>query len=168
VSSHPLPQRPNLAHLKHQAKDLLKAHRAAEAQALSRIRQSLPRSHDATDDQIAGSQFQLSDALFVIAREYGFGDWPALKRHLSTGSQIPASLEPPIDLEPFKTAVKTGDANEVRRQLSQNGKLCERINDPIFEMDTPAIVTPAATERWLTSCLNSAPTSTRGQFGAAA
>jgi ankyrin repeat protein len=140
MSSHPLPQRPNLAHLKHQAKDLLKSHRAGDVRALARIRQSLPRSQGATDDQIARNQFQLSDALFVIAREYGFADWPALKLHLSTGSQLGPSLEQPVDLEPFKAAVESGDANEVRRQLSQSGKLCERINDRIFEMDTPAIV----------------------------
>ena len=140
MSSHPLPERPNLAHLKHQAKDLLKSHRAAEAHALARIRQSLPRSRDATDDQIARSQFQLSDALFVIAREYGFGDWPTLKLHLSTGGQIPPSLESPVDLEPFKAAVEAGDVKEVRRQLSQSGTLRDRINDPLFEMSTPAIV----------------------------
>ncbi|MCY2967261.1 MAG: ankyrin repeat domain-containing protein [Planctomycetota bacterium] len=140
MSSQPFPQRPNLAHFKYQAKDLLKSHRAADARALSRIRQSLPRSQNATDDAIARSPFQLSDALFVIAREYGFDDWPALKRHLSTGGQISASLEPPLDLEPFKTAVKAGDAQEVRRHLSQNAKLCERINDPMFEMGTPAMV----------------------------
>jgi len=46
----------------------------------------------------------------------------------------------PIDLEPFKTAVEAGDANEVRRLLNQNKALCERINEPLFEMGTPAIV----------------------------
>jgi hypothetical protein len=140
MSLRPLPQRPNLAHLKHQAKDLLKSHRASDQQALARIRQSLPRSQSSTDDQIAQSQFQLSDALFVIAREYGFSDWPALKLHVSTGGEIPSSIEPPVELEPFKAAVEAGDANEVRRQLSQSARLCEHINDAMFEMDAPAIV----------------------------
>jgi ankyrin repeat protein len=136
----PLPERPNLAHLKHQAKDLLKDHRSADADALARIRRSLPRCQNGTLDDIAKSPFQLSDALFVIAREYGFSDWPALKRHLATGEEIPLSHEPPADLGSFKAAVKAGDAEEVRRQLSQSAKLCAHINAPMFEMDTPAVV----------------------------
>ena len=140
MSSRPFPERLNLAHLKHQAKDLLKSHRSADADALARIRQSLPRCQGDNLDDIARSQFQLSDALFVIAREYGFSDWPALKRHLATGGEISPSPEPPVDLESFKAAVESGNADEVRRQLSQSAKLCEHINDPMFAMDTPAIV----------------------------
>jgi hypothetical protein len=137
--SRPLPERPNLAHLKHQAKDLLKSHRSADPNALARIRQSLPRCQGDDLDAIARSEFQLSDALFVIAREYGFNDWPALKRQVAAGA-IPTSPEQPVDLEPFKGAVEKGDAEEVRRQLSQSEKLCARLNAPIFAMDAPAIV----------------------------
>ncbi len=138
--SRPLPERPNLAHLKHQAKDLLKSHRAADANALARIRQSLPRCQGDALDRIAASQFQLSDALFVIAREYGFSDWPALKRHLASGGKVSLSPEPPVDLELFKSAVEQGDAAEVRRQMSQSPKLRSHLNSPLFEMDTPAVV----------------------------
>ena len=119
---------------------MLKSHRSADADALARIRQSLPRCQGDTLDDIARSQFQLSDALFVIAREYGFSDWPALKGHLASGGEIPPSPEPPADLESFKAAVESGNADEVRRQLSDSAKLCAHINDPMFEMDTPAIV----------------------------
>src|SRR5688572_1629922 len=113
--SHSLPERLNLAHLKHQAKDLLKSHRSADADALARIRQSLPRCQGDALDGIAQSQFQLSDALFVIAREYGFSDWPALKKHLAASGELLSSPEPPADLESFKSAVQKGDAEEVRR-----------------------------------------------------
>jgi ankyrin repeat protein len=138
--SRPFPERLNLAHLKHQAKDLLKSHRNADTDALARIRNSLPRCQGGNLDDIARGQFQLSDALFVIAREYGFCDWPTLKRHLASGKEIPTSPGPPADIESFKSAVERGDADEVRRQLSQSAKLCLQINAPIFEMDTPAIV----------------------------
>jgi ankyrin repeat protein len=138
MSLRPLPERPNLAHFKHQAKDLLKSHRAADAEALARIRLSLPRCQGDALDLIARSPFQLSDALFVIAREYGFSDWPALKRHLATGGGI--SPEPPADLEPFKAAVESGHADDVRRLLSQSPELVSHVNDPIFAMDAPAIV----------------------------
>jgi hypothetical protein len=140
MSSHPLPERPNLAHLKHQAKDLLKSHRSADVNTLARIRQALPRCRGDALDAIARSPFQLSDALFMIAREYGFSDWPALKRHLATGGEMPTSTDQPVDLEPFKAAVEMGDADEVRRQLSQSERLCAHINDPMFGMDAPAIV----------------------------
>jgi ankyrin repeat protein len=140
VFSRPSPERLNLAHLKHQAKDLLKSHRSADAQAIARIRASLPRCQNESPDDVAKGPFQLSDALFVIAREYGFSDWPALKRHLATSGEIPASCEAPADLDSFKFAVKAGDAGKVRRMLSESAALCSQINDPMFEMDTPAIV----------------------------
>jgi ankyrin repeat protein len=140
VFSRPFPERLNLAHLKHQAKDLLKSHRSADAQAIARIRTSLPRCQNESPDDIENGPFQLSDALFVIAREYGFSDWPALKRHLATGGEISASSEPPADLDSFKDVVKAGDADEVRRMLSESASLCSHINAPMFEMNTPAIV----------------------------
>ena len=56
----PLPDRPNLRHLKDQAKDLLKA----------------------------GGAESLSDAQFKIARRYGFASWPKLKAHVDALEEI--------------------------------------------------------------------------------
>jgi hypothetical protein len=53
---HPLPEHPNLRHLKDQAKDLFKAGRAAS---------------------ITGAQFK-------IAKLYGFASWPKLKAHIDS------------------------------------------------------------------------------------
>src|SRR6478752_731878 len=50
----PLPDRPNLRHLKDQAKDLLKT----------------------------GAAASIADAQFQIARLYGFASWPKLKAHV--------------------------------------------------------------------------------------
>jgi ankyrin repeat protein len=52
----PLPERPNLRHLKDQAKDLLHS----------------------------GSAATLADAQFQIARLYGFASWPKLKAHIDS------------------------------------------------------------------------------------
>src|SRR5688500_3059890 len=52
----PLPDRPNLRHLKDQAKDLLKA----------------------------GAATSVADAQFKIARLYGFASWPKLKAHVDS------------------------------------------------------------------------------------
>ena len=56
----PLPDRPNLRHLKDQAKDLLKA----------------------------GTAASLADAQFQIARLYGFASWSKLKAHVESFDEI--------------------------------------------------------------------------------
>jgi ankyrin repeat protein len=63
-----LPDRSNLRHLKDQAKDLLKAGRAAS----------------------------LADAQFQIARLYGFANWPKLKAHVESFEEI-GQLKQAID-----------------------------------------------------------------------
>jgi len=64
----PLPDRPNLRHLKDQAKDLLKAGQAAS----------------------------LTDAQYTIARLYGFASWPKLKAHVESLEEI-GQLKQAID-----------------------------------------------------------------------
>ncbi len=64
----PLPDRPNLRHLKDQAKDLLKA----------------------------GAAASLADAQFKVARLYGFASWPKLKAHVDSFEEI-GQLKQAID-----------------------------------------------------------------------
>jgi hypothetical protein len=68
----PLPDRPNLRHLKNQAKDLLKS----------------------------GGAHSLTDAQFQIARLYGFSSWPKLKAHVESEEEI-ALLKQAIDANDF-------------------------------------------------------------------
>ena len=56
----PLPDRPNLRHLKDQAKDLVKA----------------------------GTAKSITDAQFKIARLYGFPSWPKLKAYIDSPDEI--------------------------------------------------------------------------------
>ena len=63
-----LPDRPNLRHLKDQAKDLLKA----------------------------GAAKSLADAQFTIARLYGFASWPKLKAHVESLEEV-GQLKQAID-----------------------------------------------------------------------
>ena len=56
----PLPDRPNLRHLKDQAKDLLKT----------------------------GAAASITDAQFKVARLYGFASWPKLKAHIDSLEEI--------------------------------------------------------------------------------
>jgi ankyrin repeat protein len=64
----PLPDRPNLRHLKDQAKDLLKA----------------------------GAAASLADAQFQVARLYGFASWPKLNAHVESCAEI-GQLKQAID-----------------------------------------------------------------------
>jgi ankyrin repeat protein len=68
----PLPDRPNLRHLKDQAKDLLKN----------------------------GDAVSLADAQFKIARLYGFASWPKLKAHVDSLEEI-GQLKLAIDTNDF-------------------------------------------------------------------
>ncbi len=69
----PLPDRPNLRHLKDQAKDLLKA----------------------------GKSNSLTDGQFKIARLYGFASWPKLKAHVEAFEEI-GQLKEAIDSNDFE------------------------------------------------------------------
>ncbi len=64
----PLPDRPNLRHLKDQAKDLLKT----------------------------GAAASITDAQFKVARLYGFASWPKLKAHVDSFEEI-GQLKQAID-----------------------------------------------------------------------
>jgi ankyrin repeat protein len=67
-ASRPLPDRPNLRHLKDQAKDLLEAGKAAS----------------------------LANAQFQVARLYGFASWPKLKAHVESFEEV-GQLKQAID-----------------------------------------------------------------------
>jgi len=72
-----LPSRPNLEHLKTQAKDLLTLCRQGDAGALGRIREALPAARGKSDAEIVG--LRLRDMQSCVAREYGFPSWTDLK-----------------------------------------------------------------------------------------
>jgi ATP-dependent protease La (LON) substrate-binding domain len=74
-----LPTRPNLDHLKKQAKDLLDAHQRGEPEALARIRAAVPSFAKMTDDELKRAPFALHDAQSAIAREYGMKSWNDLR-----------------------------------------------------------------------------------------
>src|SRR6185436_182628 len=80
----PLPDRPNLRHLKDQAKDLLKA----------------------------GTATSITDAQFQVARSYGFASWPKLKSHLESREEA-GQLKQAIDrndIERVKTMMTRNPA----------------------------------------------------------
>ena len=80
-----LPDRPNLDHLKSQAKHLLEGYIAQDPEAQSRVALGFPNPP---------KDFGLQTAQTVLAREYGFMSWDALKRYVEG-----------IEIDPAKAAI---------------------------------------------------------------
>lgn len=124
-----LPSHPSLEHLKHQAKDLRKAHAARTLAAAQLIREFHPHFHNATDTAIFAAEFKLSAAQLTIAREHGFATWARLKAHIEKPIQanrldLPhhERIEDPI----FRHAVALidcGDEAGLRAHLKQHPSL---------------------------------------------
>lgn len=74
-----LPASPDLAHLKKQAKHLLRDATGGDTEALGRFAQELPAARNVDR---ATYEPKLYDAQSVIAREYGFLSWVELKRYV--------------------------------------------------------------------------------------
>jgi len=126
-----LPAQPSLAHLKHQAKDLLKAHRARGLQALQRLREFHPHMRGRSDEEIAAVPLSLADAQLAIAREYGFASWSKLKAFVDHEDarvlDLPAH-ERVGDAE-FRRAIDLMDAGHVealREHLRRHPELISR------------------------------------------
>jgi ankyrin repeat protein len=120
-----LPARADLEQQRKLAKELIAALRRGDADARARIRAELPNKREVA----------LADAQFVLAREYGFENWRALKEHIEAKAR---DARPPI--ERFKSAVERGDAKTLRRVLEQHAEVRAAINQPIFGFDSPALV----------------------------
>jgi ankyrin repeat protein len=124
MSLRELPERPNLDHLRNQARTLLHERLAADAAATGRF----------TALGIESPEPKLADALHVIAREYGFNTWPALKLHIELNSTDA--------IEALIAAIKANDAGLVRQVLARNPSLKTRINEPLpnYGFDEPPIL----------------------------
>ncbi|MGJ7530294.1 ankyrin repeat domain-containing protein [Variovorax sp. GB1P17] len=73
-----IPARPDIDHLKKQAKALLVLCRNNDPTALARFRDALPAAANKSDTAIAALGLRLHDAQSCIAREYGFASWADL------------------------------------------------------------------------------------------
>jgi uncharacterized protein (TIGR03067 family) len=77
-----LPARPNLDHLRRQAKALLSALESRESDEPSTILKHLPAAKEMTAAQVLETRYRLADAQSAIARKTGFSSWPHLARHV--------------------------------------------------------------------------------------
>lgn len=77
-----LPARPNLEHLRTQAKTLLAKLREGDSEAARTLVEYLPEAAKLSPVQVRAHGFRLADAQAAIARKSGFAEWPALARHV--------------------------------------------------------------------------------------
>ena len=124
-----LPARPSLDHLRHEARDLLRAAQAGDPAAVSRIR-------------AVSTEPTLASAQLALAREYGFASWARLKAEVTarttdlarqaeafcvasirdwTGRAIRMlQATPEIAGYSFATAVILGDVSRVRAEIGRD------------------------------------------------
>ena len=77
-----LPERPDIAQLRRQAKELLRDAKAGDASALQRLIPVTKEPATAT----------LTDAQTALAREFGFPSWPKLRRGVAEAQQTAGAL----------------------------------------------------------------------------
>jgi ankyrin repeat protein len=102
MSSHDLPSRPHLDHLKNEAKELHKAFHAGDANAVQRARDAIGETPD----------LELNDAQRVVAREYGFATWAQLRAHVQASRTFGEAVDA------FLAAVQEQDADRARAVLA--------------------------------------------------
>jgi ankyrin repeat protein len=151
MTARQLPERPNLEQLKRQAKDLLHSARASDLAALGRFR-ILPAFGSRSDADLLRAAIALHDAQSVIAREYGFNSWNALRERVeelafdfdtaveqfieaATGgrrgrAERLLALHPGIADANFHTALLLGDAARVDVRLAANSALATAPGGP--------------------------------------
>jgi ankyrin repeat protein len=109
----------NLSQQRKQAKDLLKAARGGDADAIARLR----KHHSG-----GAGELKLAHAQLAIARENGFDSWPKLVKELEER-----------DVKTIVHAITHGDAQTVRRMLTASPRLRGTINEPRFAFGGRAI-----------------------------
>jgi ankyrin repeat protein len=100
-----LPDKPSLAQLRKQAKELLKSYRAGNDAAVAEVERFERKADPA--------KFALADAQRVLARAYGFSSWTQLKKRVDIVSNVKA----------FCQAVKAGDVATVRKLVRPRPEL---------------------------------------------
>ena len=142
----PLPQRPNLERYKKLAKDLVKACKSSNEDAVSdwaekwvtalakqsglKFIRPLPAIISRWTDQVVGfvqrkidehdGRCRLTDAQFIIARSHGFDSWAKFSRHLNSLTQKNSAT---ARFEAAADAIVKGDIKTLKRLLHDDPQL---------------------------------------------
>jgi ankyrin repeat protein len=121
----------NLEQQRKLAKDLIRAARDGDTQALARLRAVRP------DAGVQPRSLKLADAQLAVAREGGFESWPKLVADFHER-----------DVRAFSDAVRAGDVR-VAEQLLARAHVRKRIDDPVFAFGQRAAHIAAKNEAML-------------------
>jgi hypothetical protein len=125
----PLPFRTGLEHYKKQATDLITAYKSGDPGATHHIRQLHPRlrgrahtndRNGVTDSEIRRTRVSLPDAQCVVARGYGFEDWPKLAEYVDAVGREGSVV---WQFESAVEAIIAGDVATLKRLLRDNPEL---------------------------------------------
>lgn len=111
--SRQLPPRPHLGVPKREARELLAHWREGRPEALERARHQHPEFNATTETAPPIVTFTLHDAQRVIAREYGFAHWTAMKQRIAGASGVGA----------LQDAIENGDRETVVTILRANPEM---------------------------------------------
>ena len=125
--SRELPPKPNLEHLKKQAKELLRDFQERKSAAVERFRTYISNS--------TPPSAKLADAQDVIARDYGFAGWPKLKEHVESVTLTPA--------EQLAAAVRDSNHQRLARVLEEHPELKAHVNQPLASFGYLPLLLPA-------------------------
>ena len=122
VRARALPPHPSLDHLKRQAKELVRAFRAGDADAVATV---AAHYHGADP-----ASFALHEGQLVLARAYGFDSWPALRAFVDEVNGA-ARMIKPFELQAGEgrdvwdtiVAASLGDVATLRRLLATDPRL---------------------------------------------
>jgi len=82
-----LPKRPNLEHIRNEAKAILKAHKNGNLGVCGTLRH-LVRLRNATDEEIFTADVSLQEAQHALACDYGFKSWKALTNFVAESTGV--------------------------------------------------------------------------------
>jgi len=127
--SKPLPHRPNLDHLRRQAKTLLAGIRAKDFDSIQILAEHLPAAKGMSVEEIASLGIRLADAQFAIARSSGFGSWPKLAQHV----QLLRNME-----GTWRFVSLEVDGNQISSTATQHSRIL--IDGDRFRTETPGVI----------------------------
>jgi hypothetical protein len=139
----------NLEQQKNRAKELLRAVKAGDAEALSRF--AAARSGSVIPESTDASQVtaKLADAQFVIARELRFASWTKLKAHIAAMARQRAAIDgrlPPPDSDLKTLHIRCG--HDIQQPLVEAGFVGDFLVDALPYGRLPLTSGPGRLERF--------------------
>ena len=120
---------PSLEQYKQQARDLIKAFKSGDPEAMRWIRRYNPHlpgrpdtndRNNLTDSEIQSAKLSLADAQFIVARAHRFESWPKFAKHIEALNQNGSSV---AQFEAAVDAVLTGKLATLKSLLRENPEL---------------------------------------------